>query len=217
MRFPLQQCTAGNDEGPVRQLRGAEDDRRGRARPAQDADAQDPAAPELAAQVHVRQAHHRQAGEVLCEERDARPGPDRTTHRQPRAPLSALSIHRPTMKRTRRTPCCICYQIVITGLRNHPLELANNKTLKKKTISILKASIQKNYKAKQGTMMPTFGDFIPVSSPTDDQFRNKPQAPVLKVAVFSFLCKSSTSGHRCIYIFCNQDYSVGELFFYSSV
>lgn len=55
----LLQCPARDDEGPVRQLRGAEDDRRGGADAAQGADAQDPAAHRLAAQVHVRQAHNR--------------------------------------------------------------------------------------------------------------------------------------------------------------
>ena len=69
------QRAARHDEGPVRQLRGAEDDRRGRAHAAQGAHAQDPPARGLAAQVHVRQAHHRQAGEVLHE--GARAGPHR--------------------------------------------------------------------------------------------------------------------------------------------
>lgn len=74
----LFQRPARDDEGSVRQLRGAEDDRRVGADAAQSADAQDPAAPVLAAQVHIRQAHHRQAGEVL-HEGCRRPGPHRTT------------------------------------------------------------------------------------------------------------------------------------------
>lgn len=61
------QCAPRDDEGPVRELRGAEDDRRERAESAQDPDAQDPATPKLAAEIHVREAHHRQAGEVLHE------------------------------------------------------------------------------------------------------------------------------------------------------
>lgn len=64
-----------HDEGPVRQLRRAEDDRRGRAHAAQGAHAQDPAARGIAAQVHVRQAHNRETGEILYE--GARAGPDR--------------------------------------------------------------------------------------------------------------------------------------------
>lgn len=70
------QRLACDDEGPVRQLRGAEDDRRVGAHAAQGADAQDPAAPVLAAQVHLRQTHHRQAGEVL-HEGGCGPGPHR--------------------------------------------------------------------------------------------------------------------------------------------
>lgn len=63
----LFQRIARHDEGPVRQLRGPEDDRRERADPAQGADAQDSPALELTAQVHVRQTHNRQVGEVLHE------------------------------------------------------------------------------------------------------------------------------------------------------
>lgn len=76
------QRAARDDEGPVRELRGAEDDRRSRADAAQGADAQDPAAHRVAAQVHLRQAHNRQAGEVLHE--DARAGPNRAAAAQPR-------------------------------------------------------------------------------------------------------------------------------------
>lgn len=63
------QCIERHDEGPVRQLRRAEDDRRRGARPAQDPHAQDPPPPGQSAQVHLRQAHHRQAREVLHEDR----------------------------------------------------------------------------------------------------------------------------------------------------
>ena len=44
-------------EGPVRQLRGAEDDRRGGAQPAQGAHAQDPPPHQHAAEVHLRSVH----------------------------------------------------------------------------------------------------------------------------------------------------------------
>ena len=57
-----------HDEGPVRQLRGAEDDRRGRAGSAQDTHAQNTAPHSLVEKVHVRQAHSGQAGEVFAQE-----------------------------------------------------------------------------------------------------------------------------------------------------
>lgn len=80
------QRAARDDEGSVRELRGAEDDRRERADAAQGADAQDPTASEFAAEVHVREAHHRQVGEVLHESTGFHGlyrrgvGTDRTTH-----------------------------------------------------------------------------------------------------------------------------------------
>lgn len=82
MSVVCQQRAPRDDEGPVRELRGAEDDRRGRAHAAQGADAQDPAARRLAPQVHLREAHHRQAREVLHE--GARARPHRPAQRQPR-------------------------------------------------------------------------------------------------------------------------------------
>ena len=57
-----------NDERPVRQLRGAEDDRRGRSGSASHAYAEDKAPRACPAQVHVRQAHSGQAREVFYEE-----------------------------------------------------------------------------------------------------------------------------------------------------
>ena len=70
-------AAAHHDEGPVRQLRGPEDDRRGGDQPAQDPDAQDPATHLDAAEVHVREAHPRQDGEILSQEQH-RPRPYRT-------------------------------------------------------------------------------------------------------------------------------------------
>lgn len=98
------QCLIHHDEGPVRQLCGAEDDRRGRAHTAQDRHAQgsvlcacvcpssrlsvlasvtvlpalpraDPAPHRHFEEVHLRQAHPGQAREVLHEERSG-PGLD---------------------------------------------------------------------------------------------------------------------------------------------
>ena len=66
-----------DDEGPVRQLRGAEDDRRVGAEPAQGPDAQDPPLRGVATQVHLWQAHLGQTGEVLHEEQRPR------SHRRP--------------------------------------------------------------------------------------------------------------------------------------
>lgn len=61
------QCSPRDDEGSVRELRRAEDDRRGGADAAQGVDAQDPAAHRVAPQVHLRQAHHRETREILHE------------------------------------------------------------------------------------------------------------------------------------------------------
>ena len=66
------QCLVHNDEGSIRQLRRAEDDRCGRAQPAQDPHAQDPTARQHSAQIHLRQAHPGQVGEVLHEDSRSR-------------------------------------------------------------------------------------------------------------------------------------------------
>ena len=65
--FQASQRPVHDDERPVRQLRGPEDDWRGGAAAEKDAHVQDPTAHGHAAQVHVRQAHPGQAGEVLHE------------------------------------------------------------------------------------------------------------------------------------------------------
>lgn len=57
-----------HDEGPVRQLRRPEDDRRCRDQPAQDLDAQDPTSFFYFTKVYLRQTYSGQGREVLPEE-----------------------------------------------------------------------------------------------------------------------------------------------------
>ena len=79
---------AHHDEGPVRQLRRPEDDRRGWDQSAEDPHAQDPTSLLHTKEIHLREAHPGQGGEVLPQEQHG-PG----THRAARDNVTRRDFH----------------------------------------------------------------------------------------------------------------------------